>query len=467
MSEVRGAHRIGTTIRAKYHVDALIGTGGMAVVYAVTHRNNKRFAMKMLFPELSVTDSIKKRFLREGYVANTVSHPGAVAVVDDDIAEDGSAYLVMELLEGVSVDEAWERAAKHLPMDVTLEVARQALDVLAAAHPKGIVHRDLKPANLFLTKEGRVKILDFGIARLHQNDAGGIATTQSGVAMGTPAFMPPEQALGKTTEIDARTDLWAIGATIFTLLSGHFVHAADNSPQMLVAAATRAARPLSALLPHIPPSLEAFVAKALAIERADRFQSAEEMRDAVDAVVHELAGSTSSPVQALVMAAEAGPRKKPVIDVFARTAAPMVTTAKPVSSNPEKNVSRRRISRPLLAIGAACLVAGAVGISIRLRTHPAPVSTPGDAVATTPQSPPTAAPPILSDPSPVASQSAAPSAMTAPPMATTAVTHRTQPSIKPATTAAASASAAPPKPNCDPAYTVDENGKRHYKTECL
>src|SRR5215831_6057576 len=124
----------------------------MAVVYAVTHRNNKRFAMKMLHPELSFVEDVRRRFLREGYVANTVEHPGAVAVVDDDVAEDGAAFLVMELLEGSSVEEVWEQNNGKLPADMVLRLGRQTLDVLVAAHAKGIVHRDLKPANLFLTK---------------------------------------------------------------------------------------------------------------------------------------------------------------------------------------------------------------------------------------------------------------------------------------------------------------------------
>src|SRR5450631_3091958 len=134
----------------------------MAVVYRATHRNRAEFAIKMLHGELSMREDIRARFLREGYAANSVKHPGAVRVVDDDVAEDGAAFLVMDLLEGATVEELWERADRHLPVPVAAAIVHQLLDVLTAAHEAGIVHRDIKPANLFVTTDGTVKVLDFG-----------------------------------------------------------------------------------------------------------------------------------------------------------------------------------------------------------------------------------------------------------------------------------------------------------------
>src|SRR5262249_15834748 len=153
--------------------------------------------IKMLHRELSTDVDARARFVREGYTANQVAHPGAVSVLDDDVAEDGSVFLVMELLEGQSVAAlAASRPNRRLGRGETLGIAEQLLDVLVAAHAKGIVHRDLKPDNLFLTKEGALKVLDFGIARVRE--APGVAKmTKTGVTMGTPAFMPPEQALGE------------------------------------------------------------------------------------------------------------------------------------------------------------------------------------------------------------------------------------------------------------------------------
>ena len=149
----------------KWHLDSVLGIGGMATVYAATHRNQKRVAIKMLHPEVSVDKQVTTRFTREGYLANTVGHPGTVSVLDDDVAEDGSAFLVMELLEGQTLDAMWEKSGT-LPVGEVLLLTDQLLDVLIAAHAKGILHRDLKPENLFLTKEGQLKVLDFGIARL-------------------------------------------------------------------------------------------------------------------------------------------------------------------------------------------------------------------------------------------------------------------------------------------------------------
>ena len=125
----RAQQRVGTVINGKWTIDRLIGVGGMGAVYAATHRNKKKAALKMLHPELSVEPTVKERFLREGYVANSVEHPGSVKVDDDDIAEDGAVYLVMELLEGETIDSRWQRKGGKLPVGEVLSVADQLLDV--------------------------------------------------------------------------------------------------------------------------------------------------------------------------------------------------------------------------------------------------------------------------------------------------------------------------------------------------
>src|ERR1700733_1558619 len=142
--EIQARERIGTVVRDKYRIDDVIGIGGMAVVYKATHRNKAEFAVKMLHPELCARQSVRTRFLREGYTANSVKHPGAVRVVDDDIAEDGAAFLVMELLHGGVVESLWETNGAHLSVPVVVGIVEQLLEVLAAAHEKGIVHRDIK-----------------------------------------------------------------------------------------------------------------------------------------------------------------------------------------------------------------------------------------------------------------------------------------------------------------------------------
>jgi eukaryotic-like serine/threonine-protein kinase len=279
--EERANGRLGTVLRGKYRIDRVLGVGGMAVVYVATHRNQKQFAVKMLHPELSMRQEIRQRFLREGYAANSVKHPGAVAVLDDDTAEDGAAFLVMELLEGEEVEAMWEKRQGHLPAVQVLGIAFQLLDVLAAAHSRGIVHRDIKPANLFVTHEGQLKVLDFGIARVRDLAAGGAHATGTGVMLGTPAFMSPEQALAKASEIDALTDIWAVGATMFSLFTGRTVHEGETVPQMIVKVATVPAPSLGSVAPHAPAPLVAVVDRALAFDKRARWQTAAEMRDAV------------------------------------------------------------------------------------------------------------------------------------------------------------------------------------------
>lgn len=271
--------RVGALLCDKYRVERVLGVGGMATVYAGMHRNGRRVALKLLHPELSMRKDIRARFIREGLAANAVNHPGAVAVIDDDVAEDGAAFLVMERLEGKTLEKIWEECGQRLSMRVVLAVGRELCGVLTAAHRAGIVHRDIKPENLFLTDDGHLKVLDFGLARLH--DAARPKDTHTGMVFGTPAFMPPEQASGKTSEIDARTDLWAVGATMFTLVSGKMVHEGETAQHFVMLSATERARSLAAVMPHAPPVLVELIDRALARERDTRWPDAEAMVEAI------------------------------------------------------------------------------------------------------------------------------------------------------------------------------------------
>src|SRR5262245_22960662 len=221
---LRAEARLGSVLRGKWRLDEVLGVGGMASVYAATHRNQSRAAIKLVHPEIASEPEVTERFLREGYLANAVDHPGTAKVIDDDVSDDGSPFLVIELLEGETVEQRWERKGRRLPVYEVIAIADKLLDVLAVAHDKGIVHRDLKPENLFLTTSSDLKVLDFGIARMRELPAEGHTRTRLGALLGTPAFMAPEQARGRWDEVDARTDIWAVGATLFTLLTGRFVH---------------------------------------------------------------------------------------------------------------------------------------------------------------------------------------------------------------------------------------------------
>ena len=241
---MRARARVGHVLREKWRLDVLLGVGGMAAVYAATHRNGSRVAIKILHSELTINPQVRNRFLREGYVANAVGHEGAVKIIDDDTAEDGSLFMVTELLDGETLEDRRLRLGGQLSEDDVLSVADQLLEVLAAAHAKGVVHRDIKPENVFLTRAGQVKVLDFGIARLRELSSASTAT-KSGASMGTPAYMPPEQARALWDEVDARSDLWAVGATMFHLLSGKLVHDGRTANEMLLSAMTKAAPPLN------------------------------------------------------------------------------------------------------------------------------------------------------------------------------------------------------------------------------
>ena len=168
--------RVGSTLRGKYTLDGLLGVGAMAAVYSGTHRNGSRVAVKVLHPNISAVGDIRDRFLREGYIANRVPHEGVVRALDDDVTESGECFLVMELLEGTTLDRMWEAAGFKLGVEEVASLADRLLDVLEAAHGVGIVHRDIKPENLFITATGELKVLDFGIARI----ADGVSKTASG-----------------------------------------------------------------------------------------------------------------------------------------------------------------------------------------------------------------------------------------------------------------------------------------------
>jgi serine/threonine protein kinase len=289
--EARARARLGLTLNGKYRLDRLLGVGGMASVYAATHRNTKRFAVKVLHPELSLNEDQRLRFVREGYLANSVGHPGAVAMLDEDTS-GGETFLVMELLDGEAVDELCTRLGGRLSPRVALAVADALLDVLACAHARSIVHRDIKPANVFLTSDGEIKVLDFGVARIR--DASGRGNTQSGLTMGTPAFMAPEQALARPDEIDGRTDVWSVGATLYSLLSGCQVHQASSGQEAMIWTATRQAPSLYSVAPELPSPVVGLVDKALAFARDDRWASAAAMREAVRAAFEAIEGEAIS-----------------------------------------------------------------------------------------------------------------------------------------------------------------------------
>ena len=270
--------RVGQTIGERLTLERVLGIGGTATVYAARHRNGRALAVKILHPEYAHHVEVRQRFLAEGYAANRVDHPDAVAVLDEGEGPDGTAFLVMELLRGRSLQTRLEEVGPLLP-GIVVSTALRVLDVLAHGHERGVVHRDVKPSNIFETDEGAIKLLDYGIARVQ--DGKGAFVTLPGTTLGTPAFMAPELAAGRLEQLDAQTDLWALGATMFQLLSGDVVHPSRNDNELLVLAATTPARSLAALRPDLDVTLVGVIDRALAFERRNRWPNARAMSQAL------------------------------------------------------------------------------------------------------------------------------------------------------------------------------------------
>jgi serine/threonine-protein kinase len=316
--------REGSVLDGKWTLERLLGAGGMAAVYAARHRNGARAAVKILHPELSRHAEVRERFLREGYAANQVEHPGVVKVLDDDsVAEGpdkGTTYIVMELLEGESLQSRLERGPPIGEVEF-LELAANVLEVLDAAHARGVVHRDLKPENLFLARpEGdlmgppQVKILDFGLARLLQNQA----ITTYGLALGTPSFMSPEQAAGRTDEIDGRTDIFALGVAGFRLRSGRRIHEADNAVELVTKMSKVPAPRLASVTPDVSEPYARVIDRALEFRREDRYETAAAMLKDVRRAIAQLEGNpdaTELAVPASVRSVRRPPAQGDTIDV--------------------------------------------------------------------------------------------------------------------------------------------------------
>ena len=285
--KARARARVGLTINGKYRIDGLLGVGGMASVYACTHRNGTRKALKILHNEFARDRGITDRFLKEGYVANKVDHRGRVAIDDDGVTEAGEPFLVMELLEGETAQQLWKRKNRKVPVDEALWIAAELCDTLKGFHDQGIIHRDIKPANVFVTRENVVKLLDFGVARMRE--AGGEAT-RAGTALGTPSFMAPEQAMGLADGVDGRADLFSIGATLYAMISGQRLHQGRTDNEAFILAATTPAPSVARIAPDLPLEVIALIDKALAWDRRNRFDSAEAMRDECLRLIEHLGG---------------------------------------------------------------------------------------------------------------------------------------------------------------------------------
>jgi serine/threonine-protein kinase len=269
--------RLIVAVGMQYLVDAEIGRGGMAVVYRARDlRLNRRVAIKVLPPELAFNMDVRERFLREAQTSAQLAHPGIVPIYTVDEI-DGLVFFVMALVDGETLGERLKREPR-LPIAQVRAILTEVADALAYAHAHGVVHRDIKPDNIMLDRAtGRPVVTDFGIARAAAGDS---RLTVTGVAIGTPAYMSPEQALGER-EIDGRSDIYSLGIIGYQLLAGEPPLKASNTPAMLVKHVSETPRPLGQLRPDAPAALVNAITRALAKRPEDRWPDASAFRDAL------------------------------------------------------------------------------------------------------------------------------------------------------------------------------------------
>ncbi|MBK6459699.1 MAG: protein kinase [Myxococcales bacterium] len=280
----RSTRKPGAMVCGKWRIVQHLRSTPTTATYAALHRNGAEVTLKILHSNLAGDKTLQARFRREAYVANTVPHPDAVKVIDDDETEDGCALLVMDHFEGDTLEELRIRKRGKLPYEQVAGYMEQLLDILAAAHDAGVVHRDLKPEAVLVTKQGRVKVHDFGTARVLTETANVHEMTAAGLVVGSPANMAPEQARGQRDLVDAQSDIFSLGALYFLLLSGRAVHEEESPLAALMAAASRPAPSLRTVVGvDVPDGVVEAVDRALAFMKVNRWPDARAFKAALRA----------------------------------------------------------------------------------------------------------------------------------------------------------------------------------------
>jgi serine/threonine-protein kinase len=351
----------GRIIDGRYEVESVLGRGGMGVVVKARHRfTGARVAVKLMHPHLMQGD-LANRFLAEAQAPAAIGHPGIVSITDAGVTPEGELYLVMELLEGMPLRELMK--SRRLTLGEIRRVSGELLAALGAAHAAGFIHRDLKPENIFVTRNGTVKLLDFGIAKILADGIDQKGSTAAGSMMGTLAYMAPEQLRDART-VDARADLWAAGVILYEMLTGALPYSADSFGNMVLEVMSRPPTPLANWVVDPPPEVDAALSRSLAREPGQRFQSAAEMAactagfPAVEAplVVRQSAlmpTSAPTPSSAFFQSQPSQP---------SAMATPMLTPAAVAVSTSTSPPAKKRGAGLLIALGI--LGAAAIGIVV-------------------------------------------------------------------------------------------------------
>jgi hypothetical protein len=453
----------------KYSIVRLLGAGGMGAVYEIEHELTKhRRALKMLHAAMANIPGVVERFLREASAAGRVGNPHIVETFDAGTLEGGEPYIVMEMLKGCPLTDKIGQG----PMSVSevVDLIGQACDGVQAAHDAGIVHRDLKPDNLFVTEQdGRpfVKILDFGISKFDPGKTGGMALTQEGAALGTPYYMSPEQIRGETS-LDARADVYALGVILYECFAAQRPFDADSLTHLAVLIHTGQAKPLLEHRPDLPPGITEVVSRAMATDRNNRIQSAQDLKT-------ELAKFGAIAFRSTQAAMPPAEPVLPTPPMSAMGAPGLATSAAGVSVAQARSqvtqATQKGQKNVILAGFAALAVVGVVGaVLVRGGGQPAPDAS-SSLPATKPVDPPRAASPapppqpapepIATAPAPSASAPAATPPSIPPPRSATPAAPSPAAAKAPAASPAQPAPAAQPgaaKPAADGTKRTEQKG---------
>ena len=387
-----------------YELKRLLGEGGMGAVYLAEHPLlGRKAAVKVLKPELAANTELVQRFLNEARAANAIHHPNIIDIIDVGLLPEGVPYMMMEFLEGESLSTRLRRL-RRLTVSEALKYARQTASALAAAHAVSIVHRDLKPDNLFVVPDAqnpgqeRIKVLDFGIAKLRPEFAPGTPRTGVGALMGTPAYMSPEQCMGKTTEIDHRADIYALGIILHEMLCGQPPFVGQSFGELFLQHITVAPKPLRSIRPDVPAQLEAVVLKALEKDYKDRIQTMEEF-------LSLLAQAPSGEEQPMARptrgsAALGATSSRSVLSSIGDLSPTTLSSAAGQVRTASQDTPARRGGRQvaLVGVGVLALCALVAGVAVKLWGRSAAPGSDGQpaekGAAVQPLPPPTAPPPV-------------------------------------------------------------------------
>jgi eukaryotic-like serine/threonine-protein kinase len=407
----------GQTIAGKYRLNQLLGAGGMASVWSATNMFTERqLAIKFMLPAVARTQEAARRFLMEAKVSARIDHPNVIEVMDVGQTEDGTLFLVMELLTGVSLETALKRQQPTMTLYEFSFVMIQVARALAAAHKRGIIHRDLKPTNIFLHKSrdgvAVPKLLDFGVSKfLDDEGQKNHALTVAGTVLGSPLYMSPEQARGEN-DIDGRTDLFAFGGIMFEALCGTRAYEGTNFNQLIVAIATKPPKNIDELAPQMPESLREVVRACLVPERDKRINSLDAVAERLLATLPELehlgvrlpapAGSSADPDATNALPVVKPSDRPPPLSLS--EGGGMHTPWATPSGMSTLTVNKRRQQQQagiFIALGAAAVVfiVTIVGVAVAIKVRRATPTPPTIASAAPPPTPPLPPPsPTVDDP---------------------------------------------------------------------